>query len=106
MPVSRLASESDILGTDILTTAAVTLIRTTGITDRTTMGTMVGRHFIGIAVTEFTIRGTIDITGVGTKPRLGWNFSQPAGAKIPPAYFFGELEPLGADVDAAAGDGS
>ena len=67
MPVSRLASESDIQGTDILTTA--TLIRTTDTaTGRTTM---VGRHFIGIAVTEFTIRGTIDITGVGTKPRLG-----------------------------------
>jgi hypothetical protein len=33
--------------------------------------TTVGRRFIGIAVTEFTIRGTIDITGVGTKPRLG-----------------------------------
>jgi len=32
---------------------------------------MVGRHFIGIAVTESTIRGIIDITGVGTKPRLG-----------------------------------
>jgi len=70
MPVSRLASESDIQGTDILTTAAAILIRTTdtGTTGRTTM---VGRHFIGIAVTEFTIRGTIDITGVGTKPRLG-----------------------------------
>ena len=54
----------------ILTMDAVTHIRTmaTGITGHTTM---VGRHFIGIAVTEFTIRGTIDITGVGTKPRLG-----------------------------------
>ena len=68
MPVSRLASESDIQGTDILITGAATHIRTTDTTDRTTM---VGRHFIGIAVTEFTIRGTIDITGVGTKPRLG-----------------------------------
>ena len=70
MPVSRLVSESDIQGTDILITGAATLIRTT---DTATTGrtTMVGRHFIGIAVTEFTIRGTIDITGVGTKPRLG-----------------------------------
>jgi hypothetical protein len=32
---------------------------------------MVGRHFIGITVTASIIRGTIDITGVGTKPRLG-----------------------------------
>ena len=70
MPVSRLASESDIQGTDILITGAATLIRTT---DTATTGrtTMAGRHFIGIAVTAFTIRGTIDITGVGTKPRLG-----------------------------------
>ena len=67
MPVSRLASESDIQGTG---TATAILIRTTD-TGTTGRITMVGRHFIGIAVTEFTIRGTIDITGVGTKPRLG-----------------------------------
>ena len=37
-------------------------------TDHTTM---VGRHFIGIAVIAFTIRGTIDITGVGIKRLRG-----------------------------------
>ena len=68
MLASRLASASDIQGTDILTTAAVIRTTDTATTGRTTM---VGRHFIGITVTEFTIRGTIDITGVGTKPRLG-----------------------------------
>ena len=90
MPVSRLASESDIqgtdMGTDILTTAAATLIRTTGTTDRTTM---VGRHFIGTAVIAFIIRECIgDIIGIGTKPGRGQALSQPAGAKIPSALFF------------------
>jgi hypothetical protein len=70
MPVSRLASESDIQGTDILTMATATLILTT---DRTTMVTTVGRHFIGTAVTAFTTRGTI-ITGAGTKPKTPGDF--------------------------------
>ena len=76
MPVSRLASESDIrdtdMDTDILTTATATLIRTTG-TDRTTM---VGRRFIGTMVTASTIRATIDtiITGAGTKLRQPEDF--------------------------------
>jgi hypothetical protein len=67
MPVSRLASESDIQGMDILTTATATLIRTpgTGTTDRTTM---VGRHFIGITDTECITRvGIIVITATGGK---------------------------------------
>jgi hypothetical protein len=69
MPASRLASESDIQGTDIILTATAILIRTmdTGTGHTTT----VGHHSIGIAGTGFTIRGTIDITGVGTKLRLG-----------------------------------
>jgi len=77
MPVSRLASESDIrdtdMDTDILTTAAATLIRTTGTTGRTTM---VGRRFIGTMVTVSTIRATIDtiITGTGTKLRQPEDF--------------------------------
>lgn len=95
MPVSRLASESDILGTDILTTAAVTLIRTTGITDRTTMGTMVGRHFIGITDTECTTRAIVT-TATGGKIN-GEEFSQASGCKIPSALIFSErlkqLEP-------------
>ena len=68
MLASRLASESDIQGTDILTTAAAILIRTTdtGTTGRTTM---VGRHFIGIAVTEFTIRDITGTIGTGVKRR-------------------------------------
>ena len=85
MPVSRLASESDIrdtdMDTDILTTATATLIRTTG-TDRTTM---VGRRFIGTMVTASTIRATIDtiITGAGSKLRQpedfrGWRVQYPA----------------------------
>ncbi len=81
MPVSRLASESDIRDTDmdILTTA--TLIRPTGTTGRTTM---VGRRFIGTMVTASTIRATIDtiITGAGTKLRQpedfrGWRVQYP-----------------------------
>ena len=86
MLVSRLASESDIrdtdMDTDILTTAAATLIRTTGTTGRTTM---VGRRFIGTMVTASTIRATIDtiITGAGTKLRQpedfrGWRVEYPA----------------------------
>src|SRR5437763_2013960 len=82
MPVSRLASESDIRDTDILTTATATLIRTTGTTGRTTM---VGRRFIGTMVTASTIRATIDtiITGAGTKLReaedfRGWRVQCPA----------------------------
>src|SRR5207248_10633637 len=86
MPVSRLASESDIRDTDmvadILTTATATLIRTTGTTGRTTM---VGRRFIGTMFTASTIRATIDtiITGAGTKLRQaedyrGWRFQYPA----------------------------
>jgi hypothetical protein len=74
MPVSRLASESDIQGTDILTMATATLILTT---DRTTMVTTVGRHLIGTAVTAFTTRGTIIgtiITGTGTKPKTPRDF--------------------------------
>jgi hypothetical protein len=61
MPVSRLASEWDIQDTDILITGTATLIRT-GTTDRTTMGTMVGRHFIGITDTECITRVGIIVT--------------------------------------------
>ena len=68
MPVSRLASESDIrdtdMDTDILATA--TLIRTTGTTGRTTM---VGRRFIGTMVTASTIRGIDTIIGTGTNQK-------------------------------------
>ena len=68
MPVSRLASDLDIQGTDILT-AAATLIRITDTTLTTGRTTTVGRHFIGTMVTAFTIRATIDtiVTGTGTK---------------------------------------
>ena len=66
MLVSRLASESDIRDTDILTTATVTLIRTTGTTGRTTM---VGRRFIGTMVTASTIRGIDTIIGTGTNQK-------------------------------------
>ena len=101
MPVSRLASESDIrdtdMDTDILTTAAATLIRTTGTTGRTTM---VGRRFIGTMVTASTIRATIDtiITGAGTKQGSQKIF-EAGGLNIPPAYFFGDVEAAGADGD-------
>ncbi len=104
MPVSRLASESDILGTDILTTAAVTLIRTTGITDRTTMGTMVGRHFIGITDTECTTRVRIIVTTATGGKTNQEKFSQAGGCNIPPAYFFGVTEVAGDVVDEPAGD--
>ena len=105
MPVSRLASESDIQGTDILTTAAATLIRTTDTTDRATTATTVGRHFIGITDTECTIRATIDtiITGAGTKPRAAKIF-QGRRVNSRRLYFFGELEAAGADV--TDGEGS
>ena len=98
MPVSRLASESDIRDTDILTTAAATLIRTTGTTGRTTM---VGRRFIGTMVTASTIRATIDtiITGAGTKLRQPEHFrgrrvKSPAGS-----YLFGDVGRAGPDGD-------
>jgi hypothetical protein len=67
MPVSRLASESVIQDTDILTTGTATLTPTgtgTGTTDRTTM---VGRHFIGITDTECTTRVGIVTTATGDK---------------------------------------
>ena len=67
MPVSRLASGSDIQGTDILITDAATRIRTTDTTDRTTMG----RHFTGTEAIAFIIREYTDATGIGTKPRHG-----------------------------------
>jgi len=104
MPVSRLASGSDIQGTDTLTTATATLIRTTGTTDRTTMGTTVGRHFIGITDTESTTRVRI-VTATGGKIN-GEKFSLAGGFNIPPAYFFGDVDAADADVDGPDGDGS
>jgi hypothetical protein len=101
MPVSRLASESDIQGTRILTTGTATPIRTTGTTRRTTM---VGRHFIGITDTECTTRVIIVTTGGkinGEKSSQAWRVQYPASF-----YFFGELEAAGADVDVTDGDGS
>jgi len=108
MPVSRLASESDIQGTDtdILTTAAATLIRTTGtgITGRTITVTTVGRHFIGITDTECTTRvRIIVITATGGKTNRE-KFSRAGGRNIPPAYFFGVTEVAGDVVDEPAGD--
>jgi hypothetical protein len=101
MPVSRLASERDIQDTDILT-ATATLIRT-GTTDRTTM---VGRHFIGITGAECTTRVRIIVTTATGDKISGEEFSQAGGFKIPPAYFFGEVDAAGADVDGPDGDGS
>ena len=104
MLVSRLASESDIQGTDILITGTATLIPTTdtGTTGRT-MGTTVGRHFIGITDTECTIRvGIIATIATGGKIN-GEKFSQAGGFNIPPAYFFGDVEAAGADGDVIDG---
>ena len=95
MPVSRLASESDILGTDILTTAGTaTPIRITGTTDRTTM---VGRHFIGITDTECITRVDITVTTATGGKTNDEESSLAGGCKILSAYFFGELELAGAD---------
>ena len=109
MPVSRLASESDIRGTHILTTAAATLILITG-TDRTTgrtiTATTVGRHFIGITDTECTTRVDIIVTTATGGKINGEKFSRAGGFNIPPAYFLGVTEAAGADVDVTAGDGS
>jgi hypothetical protein len=77
MLVSRLASESDIQGTDILITGTATRIRT--------MVTTVGRHFIGITDTECTIR--VGFIATGGKIN-GEKFSQAGGFNIPPALFF------------------
>ena len=87
MLASRLASESDIQGTDILTTAAAILIRTTdtGTTGRTTM---VDRHFIGITVIAFTIRESTDTIGVGTKPKPGLSTFTAGGCKNPVGFIF------------------
>jgi hypothetical protein len=98
MLVSRLASESDIQGTDILITGTATLTDT-GTTGRT-MGTTVGRHFIGITDTECTIR--VGIIATGGKIN-GEKFSQAGGFNIPPAYFFGDVEAADADGDVFAG---
>jgi hypothetical protein len=84
MPVSRLASESDIQGTDILITDTVIHIHTTGTTDRTTM---VGRHFIGITDTECITRVRIVTTATSGKIN-GKKFSQAGGFNIPPAFIF------------------
>jgi hypothetical protein len=99
MPVSRLASESDIQGTDILITDAATLIRTTdtGTTGRTTVGTTVGRHFIGITDTACIIRVRIIATIATGGKTNGEKFSQAGGFNVPPAYFFGEPEAAGDD---------
>ena len=106
MPVSRLASDSDIQGMDILTTAAAILIRTTDTTDRATTATTVGRHFIGITVIAFTIRESTDTIGIGTKPKRGLSTFTAGGRKNPAGYFFGEVEAAGADVEVTEGDGS
>ena len=109
MPVSRLASESDIQGTDmdtdILTTATATLLRTTGTTDRTTM---VGRRFIGTMDTECTIRATIDtiITGAGNKLRRPGDFRGRRVKSPVGFYFFGDVDTAGPDGDGPDGDGS
>src|SRR5258707_2661170 len=88
MLVSRLASESDIQGTDILITGTATLIRTTdtGTTGRT-MVTTVGRHFIGITDTECTIRvGLIATIATGGKIN-GEKFLKLAGSIFRPRIF-------------------
>ena len=104
MPVSRLASESVIQDTDILTTGTATLTPTgTGTTDRTTM---VGRHFIGITGTECTTRVRIIVTTAASDKISGEEFSQAGGFNIPPAYFFGDVDTAGADADVPDGDGS
>ena len=107
MPVSRLASESDIqgtdMGTDILTTAAATLIRTMDVTDRAFTS---GRHSIGITDTECITRVRIIVTTATGGKINSEKFSRAGGWKIPPAYFFGVSEAAGADVDVPAGDGS
>jgi len=86
MLVSRLASESDIQGTDILITGTATLVRTTdtGTTGRT-MVTTVGRHFIGITDTECTIRVGIIATGGKINDEKS---SQAGGFQYPASLFF------------------
>ena len=101
-----MASGLDIQGTDILTTAAATLIRITVTIDRATMGTMVGRHFIGLTDTECTTRAGIIVTTATGGKINGEKFSQAGGFNIPPAYFFGDVDTAGADVDGRDGDGS
>jgi hypothetical protein len=88
MLVSRLASESDIQGTDILITDTATLIRTTdtGTTGRT-MGTTVGRHFIGPMVIASTIRGIDTIIGTGTNQKTPRDFSS-WRVQYPASLFF------------------
>jgi hypothetical protein len=83
MLVSRLASESDILLTDTATLIRPTDTGTTG----HTMGTTVGRHFIGITDIACTIRvGIIATIATGGKIN-GEKFSQ-AGGFNPASLFF------------------
>ena len=84
MPVSRLASDLDIQGMDILTTDAAIHIRTTDTIVRTTMD----RHFIGITVIAFTIRESTDTIGVGTKPKPGLSTFTAGGCKNPVGFIF------------------
>jgi len=92
----RLASESDIQGSDILirTTDTATLIRIT-----------MGRHFIGTMVTGSTIPGIDTIIG-GSTDQERQLISRPAGEKSRRLYFFGDVDTAGADVDVIGGDGS
>jgi hypothetical protein len=70
------------------------------------MGTMVGRHSIGITDTECTTRVRIIVTTATGGKTEGNEFPRAGGCNIPPAYFFGVTEVAGADVDVPTGDGS
>ena len=81
---------------DILTTAAATLIRTTGAAIHIGTGIMVmdrrftsGRHFIGTTVIAFIIReSTIDTIGIGTKANRGLSSFAAGGCKNPVGFIF------------------
>jgi hypothetical protein len=102
MPVSRLASESDIQGTDILITDTVIHITDTfiriGMVPVSTGTTVIAHSSRG----RFTER----VSGIGVKPKTGTFFKAGGCKKSRRLYFFGELEAAGAVVDVTAGDGS
>lgn len=82
-------------------TAADIIIRTTATTGHPFLS---GRHSIGITGTAFIIStDTIAIIGIGTEPKLGSGFWT-GGCKIPPVYFFGDPDVIGAALGPVSAD--
>jgi hypothetical protein len=104
VPVSRLASESDIQGTRIPTRITDTDIHITDTFIR--IGTV--PVSTGTTVIAHSSRGrfTERVSGIGVKPKTGTFFEAGGVQKSRRLYFFGEPEAAGTVVDVTDGDGS